>query len=105
MRIKYEPKYAYGHFCGTLRGLPIIDQKKCQYGFSGIYMPGSSKCVKFVPFHKKKLPKGRIFTYLEDPGITLSHVNSHKINSEGKRLRRFRVFQDDSFEFFLPSRI
>ena len=34
-RIKYEPKYAYGHFLGTLRGLPIIDQKKCQYGFSG----------------------------------------------------------------------
>ena len=26
-RIKYEPKYAYGHFLGTLRGLPIIDKK------------------------------------------------------------------------------
>ena len=36
-RIKYEPKYAYGHFFGTLRGLPIIDQKKCQYGFSGTF--------------------------------------------------------------------
>ena len=31
--------------------------------------PGSSKCVKFPPFHQRKLPKGRIFTYLEDPGI------------------------------------
>ncbi len=37
-RIKYEPKYAYGLFFGILRGLPIIDQKKCQYGFSGIYI-------------------------------------------------------------------
>ena len=37
-RIKYEPKYAYGHFFWTLRGLPIIDQKKCQYGFSGTYI-------------------------------------------------------------------
>ena len=26
-------------------------------------------CVKFVPFHQKNLPKGRNFTYLEDPGI------------------------------------
>ena len=39
-RIKYEPKYAYGHFFGTLRGLPIIDQKKCQYGFSGYLLGG-----------------------------------------------------------------
>ena len=36
--IKYEPKYAYGDFFGTLRGFPIIDQKKCQYGFSGIFL-------------------------------------------------------------------
>ena len=34
-----------------------------------IIIPGSSKCVKFLPFHQKNLPKGRIFTYLEDPGI------------------------------------
>ena len=34
-----------------------------------IFIPGSSKCVKFLPFHQKKLPKGRIFTYLEDAGI------------------------------------
>ena len=34
-----------------------------------IYIPGSSKCVKCVPFHKRNLPKGRHFTYLEDPGI------------------------------------
>ena len=33
-------------------------------------IPGSSKCVKFVPFHHKNLPKGRNFTYLEDPGMT-----------------------------------
>ena len=34
-----------------------------------IYIPGSSKCVKFVPFHPKDLPKGRNFTYLEGPGM------------------------------------
>lgn len=35
-RIKYEPKNAYyGHFFWTLRGLPTIDKKICQYGFSG----------------------------------------------------------------------
>ena len=34
-----------------------------------IYIPGSSKCEKFVPVHQKKLPKGRNFTYLEDPGV------------------------------------
>ena len=32
-------------------------------------IPGSSKCVKFVPFHSKNLPKGRNFTYMEDLGI------------------------------------
>ena len=32
-------------------------------------IPGSSKCVKFVTFHPKNLPKGRNFTYLEDPGM------------------------------------
>ena len=32
-------------------------------------IPGSSKCVKFVPVHQKKLPKGRHVTYLEDAGI------------------------------------
>ena len=39
-----------------------------------IYMPGSSKCVKFVPFHPKNKPKGRHFTYLEDPGISYTHI-------------------------------
>ena len=34
-----------------------------------MYVPGSSKCVKFVPFHQQNLPKGRNFTHLEDPGI------------------------------------
>ena len=34
-------------------------------------IPGSSKYVKFVPFHPKNLPKGRNFTYLEDPGIVI----------------------------------
>ena len=34
------------------------------------HIPGSSRYVKFLLFHlKKKLPKGRNFTYLEDPGI------------------------------------
>ena len=37
--------------------------------YINIYIPGSSKCVLFVPFHKKKLPKGINFTYLEDPGM------------------------------------
>ena len=39
--------------------------------FGGIMLgiPGSSKCVKFLPFHPKNIPKGRNFTYLEDPGI------------------------------------
>ena len=32
-------------------------------------IPGSSKRVKFVPFHPRNLPKGRNFTYMEDPGI------------------------------------
>ena len=34
-----------------------------------IAIPASSKCVKCVPFHPKKQPKGGNFTYLEDPGI------------------------------------
>ena len=29
---------------------------------SCVGVPGSSKCVKFVPFHPKNLPKGTIFT-------------------------------------------
>ena len=33
------------------------------------HIPGSSKCVKFVPFHQKNLPKGTNVTQLEDPGI------------------------------------
>ena len=39
--------------------------------FGGILLgiPGSSKCVKFLPFHPKNIPKGRNFTYLEDPVI------------------------------------
>ena len=32
-------------------------------------IPGSSKRIKFLPFHQKNSPKVRIFTYLEDPGI------------------------------------
>ena len=39
-------------------------------------IPGSSKCVKFVPFHPKNLPKGRNFTYLEDPGMFI--VQNHR---------------------------
>ena len=37
-------------------------------------IPESSKCVKFVPFHQKKLPKGRNFTYVEDPGIYIYDI-------------------------------
>ena len=36
-----------------------------------IDLPGFSKCVKFVPFHFNKLPKGRNSTYLEDPGRSI----------------------------------
>ena len=38
-----------------------------------IYLPGSSEivCKNCVPkFTKQNLPKGGIFTYLEDPGTT-----------------------------------
>ena len=35
-------------------------------------IPGSSRCVKFVPFHPKNMPKGRHFTYLEDPGMLMA---------------------------------
>ena len=34
-----------------------------------VHIPGSSKCVKFVPFRPKNQPKGRNSTYVEDPGI------------------------------------
>ena len=43
-----------------------------------IYIPGSSKCVKCVPFHQKNLPKGRFFTYLEDPGIYIYITHKKK---------------------------
>ena len=39
-------------------------------------IPGSSKCVKLIPFHQKNLPKDRNFTYLEDPGIQKGHVGT-----------------------------
>ena len=39
-----------------------------------ICIPGPSKCVKFVHFHPKNLPKGRNFIYLEDPGIMIYDV-------------------------------
>ena len=36
---------------------------------------GSCKCVKFVPFHPKNLPKNRNFTYMEDPGMDyMGHI-------------------------------
>lgn len=48
--------------------------------FDGLEMsyniPGSSKCVKVAPFHQN-MPKGRSFTYLEDPGIS---INIHCLN-------------------------
>ena len=39
------------------------------------FIPGSSKCVKFVPFHEKHIQKGRKFRCLEDPGIHLKRKN------------------------------
>jgi len=32
---------------------------------------------EFVPFYPKGLPKGRHFTYLEEPGIMMLRVNSN----------------------------
>ena len=43
-----------------------------------IYIPGSSRCVKIVPFHPKNMPKGRNFTYLEDPGIYIYLCHHHE---------------------------
>ena len=40
----------------------------------GVSIPGSSRCVKLVPFHRKNLQKGTNFTYLEDPGIVYTYT-------------------------------
>ena len=41
-----------------------------EYYYKKKYIPGSSKCVKFVPkITQKTYQKGRNFTYLEDTGI------------------------------------
>ncbi len=37
--------------------------------YLAIDIPGSSKCVKFVPVHHKTLPKNQNFTDLKDPSI------------------------------------
>ena len=43
-----------------------------------ILIPGSSLCIKFVPkFTKNNLPKGIMFTYLEDPGINREWSSTH----------------------------
>ncbi len=55
---------------GHLPDLPCCVWIAVEY----IIIPGSSKCVKVVPFYPKNPPKGRIFTYLEDPGIILSSL-------------------------------
>ena len=47
----------------------IFPSTQSKVFLQAIYIPGSSKCVKFVPFRPKFLPKGRILTYLEGPGI------------------------------------
>ena len=39
-----------------------------------MYIPGSSKYVKFLPFGRFFGPKGRNFTYLEDPGMSQFHI-------------------------------
>ena len=49
---------------------PWRSQKSCWWLTNPALIPGSSKCVKFVPFQPNNQPKGRNFTYLEDPGIT-----------------------------------
>ena len=42
-----------------------------------MHIPGSSKCVKFVPFHPKNLPKNRNFTYMEDQGLYNNLLHTH----------------------------
>ncbi len=50
--------------------------------YGDVYIPGSSQCVKFVPFHPKNLPKGRCLSYLEDPGINNYSIYSFTVDKE-----------------------
>lgn len=67
---------------GTTRKLPVEVFRTLNFLLDGNMMEIPSKyldlpmvvCKKFVPkFTKKNSPKGRVFTYLEDPGMS-QHV-------------------------------
>ena len=44
-----------------------------------MFIPGSSKRVKLLPFHPKNLPKGINFTSLEDPGILYNSFGNPQV--------------------------
>ena len=84
MRIKYEPKYAYGHFFGTLRGLPIIDQKKCQYSFSGSYIGVICQGIMRILFYEPTFRTTRRLRMANDSlklGSVLDDDYTPKFNS------------------------
>ena len=62
-------------------------------------IPGSSKCVKFVPFHPKKHTKGRNFTYLENPGMDVSENSGFS----PQIIHLNRVFHDFHYPFWGPT--
>ena len=45
-----------------------------------VYLDLPFVCVKCVPFHYKNLPKGRHFTYLEDPGMYFIYKKYNTFN-------------------------
>ena len=64
----------------------------CSNELHRMMIPGSSKCVEFVPFHQKK---PTIYTYLEDPGILIL-----KIFDPPKKML-FKITQLTFFQFVL----
>ena len=61
----------HGHFLGGF----MVDMMILNKGefYKNLHLPS----VQFVPFYPKGLPKGRHFTYLEEPGIMILRVNSN----------------------------
>ena len=51
-----------------------VMQRICNFSISLYLYLDLPSAVKFVPFHPKNLPKGRNFTYLEDPGIYVTQM-------------------------------
>ena len=73
------PGWSFRRF-GTRQLMPwgfVRQKKKTKHSENHtIHIPGSSKCVKCVPFHPKNQPKGRNFTYLEDPRVAINYNNN-----------------------------